>query len=270
MRTFLKKSSVPSVFPWMKSKTQAQLDGEKREQKRHESKVLRLAEQWSTDKAKKAEEEEENKLYADEAFHIAAEETRDFADSDCPPTAASPGVALTTGEAENLSEAINANNVCGTAATSCMRTNNSSCSLPSFFFPTAVGTTQDEASAQELERNPPIPNNIAEDDDGGNHSTSAGGAWQEPYLCVNAIKHSDKFVHFYTGLENYFVFLHAFWSLGDNVNHLKFAYSGKCDCISPENQFLLMLVKLRRHYPHTELARMFNVSNFTVQNVFVT
>ena len=103
----------------------------------------------------------------------------------------------------------------------------------------------------ELERNPPIPNNIAEDDDGGNHSTSAGGAWQEPYLCVNAIKHSDKFVHFYTGLENYFVFLHAFWSLGDNVNHLKFAYSGKCDCISPENQFLLMLVKLRRHYPHT-------------------
>ena len=56
MRTFLKKSAVPSVFPWMKSKTQAQLDGEKREQKRHESKVLRLAEQWSTDKANKDEE----------------------------------------------------------------------------------------------------------------------------------------------------------------------------------------------------------------------
>ena len=117
MRTFLKKPAVPSVFPWMKSKTQAQLDREKSEQKRHESQVLRLAEQWSTDKSKKAEEEEENKLYADEAFHIAAEETRDFADSDCPPTAASPGVALTTGEAENLSEAINANNVCGTVLT---------------------------------------------------------------------------------------------------------------------------------------------------------
>ena len=58
-------------------------------------------------------------------------------------------------------------------------------------------------------------------------------------ICVvNAIKHSDKFVHFYTGLENYSVFLHAFWSLGENFSHLKFAYSGRCDWISPENQFL--------------------------------
>ena len=75
MRTFLKKPAVPSVFPWMKSKTQAQLDREKREQKRHEteSKVLRLAEQRSTDRANKDEEEEENTLYAEEAFRTAAE-----------------------------------------------------------------------------------------------------------------------------------------------------------------------------------------------------
>lgn len=58
--------------------------------------------------------------------------------------------------------------------------------------------------------------------------------------------------------------------LGDNVDHLQYAYSERCDCITNENQFLLMLVKLRRHYPHFELARMFGVSVFTVQNVFVT
>ena len=40
--------------------------------------------------------------------------------------------------------------------------------------------------------------------------------------------------------------------------------------VTNENQFLLMLVKLRRRYPHFELARMFGVSVFTVQNVFVT
>ena len=70
-------------------------------------------------------------------------------------------------------------------------------------------TTQEEGHAQELERNP--PNNMAGDDDGGNHSTSAGAACQGPYMRVNAIKHSNRFAHFYTGLENYSVFLHAFW-----------------------------------------------------------
>ena len=67
------------------------------------------------------------------------------------------------------------------------------------------------------------------------------------------------------------MFLHAYWSLGNNVDHLQYAYSERCDCIiTNENQFLLMLVKLRRRYPHSELARLFGVSVFTVQNVFVT
>ena len=67
------------------------------------------------------------------------------------------------------------------------------------------------------------------------------------------------------------MFLHAYWSLGDNFDHLQYAYSERCDCIfTNENQFPLMLVKLRRHYPHFELARKFGVSVFTVQNVFVT
>ena len=38
------------------------------------------------------------------------------------------------------------------------------------------------------------------------------------------------------------MFLHAYWSLGDNFDHLQYAYSERCDCISNETQFLLMLV----------------------------
>ena len=52
-RTFLKKSAIPSVFSWMKSKTAAQLAREERELKRHEGKMMKLAEEWSTDQAKK-------------------------------------------------------------------------------------------------------------------------------------------------------------------------------------------------------------------------
>ena len=62
------------------------------------------------------------------------------------------------------------------------------------------------------------------------------------YLSVNAIKHSDKRLYFYTGLDNYNVFLHAYWSLGDNFDHLQYVYSERCDCISNETQFLSMLV----------------------------
>ena len=92
------------------------------------------------------------------------------------------------------------------------------------------------------------------------------------------------------------MFLHAYWSLGDNFDHLQYAYSERCDCISNETQFPPVVfwrlpfprtgrgfrvfsvnkisghiwVKLRRHYPHFALARMFGISVFTVQNVFVT
>ena len=68
---------------------------------------------------------------------------------------------------------------------------------------------------------------------------------QEPYLSVNAIKKSEKLVHFYTGLENFTIFMAAFQSLGDNVSCLKYAYSESCTCLSPDNQFLVMLVKLK-------------------------
>ena len=33
------------------------------------------------------------------------------------------------------------------------------------------------------------------------------------------------------------MFLHAYWSLGDNFDHLQYAYSERCDCISNETQF---------------------------------
>ncbi|KAK7106775.1 hypothetical protein V1264_017993 [Littorina saxatilis] len=92
----------------------------------------------------------------------------------------------------------------------------------------------------------------------------------QPYLSVEAIKHDNKLVHHYTGLETIYIFMHAFWSLGDAVDHLIYTYSSGCTALTPVNQFLLMLVKLRRYYPHFELGRMFGVSRFVVQKVFTT
>lgn len=95
-------------------------------------------------------------------------------------------------------------------------------------------------------------------------------AKKQPYLSVEAIRHDDKLVHHYTGLETYDIFMHAFWSLGDAVDHMNYNYSKGCIALTPVNQFLLMLVKLRRYYPHFELGRMFGVSEFVVQKVFTT
>ncbi|XP_070184167.1 uncharacterized protein [Littorina saxatilis] len=130
-------------------------------------------------------------------------------------------------------------------------------STDSYFFPTSSTTTSHEFGPQ-VETVQAC------------QGTKGINSVQQPYLCIDSIKHSDKFVHHYTGLESYSIFQHALWSLGENINCLKYAYSKSCACLSVENQFLLMLVKLRQHYPHIELARMFGVSEFTVQNVFVT
>ena len=88
---------------------------------------------------------------------------------------------------------------------------------------------------------------------------------KEPHLSIDAIKRSDKIVHFYTGLETYDVFSHKFWSLGDNFNHRSRHTLLDAKCLSSVNWLLFMLVKPRRHYLLLEFARILksSVSNFS-------
>lgn len=177
VRRFLKKTAVPGVFQWAKSKTTAQLRREERQRKRHEVEKVKAATQWATVKAEEAEEEEKNRLYACEEFHVVAEE--EVCSASC--------TLIANGEAESKSCSAY-NNVCS----------DSSCSTASFLFPTATVAT--EGNDRE---------NVCVHK--GNEAAPAG-IEKEPYLSVNAIKHSDKLLHFYTGLENYDVFLHAYLS----------------------------------------------------------
>ncbi|XP_059147573.1 uncharacterized protein LOC131935215 [Physella acuta] len=90
------------------------------------------------------------------------------------------------------------------------------------------------------------------------------------YLSFKRIKDNDKLVNHYTGLDSTATFFTVFWSLGRGVDKLNYIYTQSCECLCTHDQFLLMLVRLRHHYPVIELARMFDISSFTVQNIFIT
>lgn len=87
---------------------------------------------------------------------------------------------------------------------------------------------------------------------------------------IDISKLSDKQVHFYTGLECKEKFSMVYSSLGHGVNQLKYYYDCRTPSLSCENQFLLTLMKLRRHYPNEELAHMFDIDIRQVSNVFIT
>ena len=72
-----------------------------------------------------------------------------------------------------------------------------------------------------------------------------------------------------TGLESYTKFKFVFETLGPAAYDLNYPWS-QIDVLSPENQFLLTLVKLRKHYSNNELAMFFRVSEKTVSNTFTT
>ena len=59
------------------------------------------------------------------------------------------------------------------------------------------------------------------------------------------------------------MFLHAYWSLGDNFDHLQYAYSERCDCISNETQFP-PVVFWRLPFPRTGRGfRVFSVNKIS-------
>ena len=228
VRRFLKKTAVPSVFQWAKSKMTAQLRRERRRQKWHEVEKVKVAAQWATVKAEEAEEEEKNRLYACAEFHVVAGE--EVCSASCTLTA--------TAEAESESCSSGAYNVCS----------DSSCSTASFLFPTATVA--------------------AEGNDRENVCVCLRGMKQHQQgLRKNHIwvlTPSNILVNCCTSIQGLKIMMcfYMLTGLRETVDHLQYAYSERCDCISNENQFLLMLVKLGRHNPHFELARMFGVSVF--------
>jgi len=99
------------------------------------------------------------------------------------------------------------------------------------------------------------------------HATQTSAAF--PCLSVEKFVLDPAAIHYYTGLENYSKFCFVLSTLGPAAYCLNYRWR-QCNDISVENQFFLTLMKLRLHTPNFELSRMFDVSEFSVGNVFVT
>jgi len=84
------------------------------------------------------------------------------------------------------------------------------------------------------------------------------------YLC-----HDTPIIHFYTGLENYLKVQFVLATLYPAANCLIYLY-GPVAGISVEDQFFMVLIKLRQHKTNFELSRLFGISESDVYNVFCT
>ncbi|KAL4720645.1 hypothetical protein ACJJTC_001811 [Scirpophaga incertulas] len=76
-------------------------------------------------------------------------------------------------------------------------------------------------------------------------------------------------IHFYTGLENNDKFKLVLSTLCPMAYNLKYKGSQVIN-ISIEDQFLLMLIKLRRNKCDYELSKFFGISKTLVSNIFIT
>lgn len=100
-------------------------------------------------------------------------------------------------------------------------------------------------------------------------STSTGS------FCIeNLLSESKKDeLNFYTGFHNYEHFWLVFNVLGPAVNHLLYYPSGcamNVPILTPANEFLLAIVKLRRNMTNKELALKFDISEALVSRIFIT
>ena len=76
-------------------------------------------------------------------------------------------------------------------------------------------------------------------------------------------------IHFYTGLENYEKCIGVLHTLGSAAHELN-CYHGVKPTLSIEDQFFTTLVKLRQHKTNVEMSRMFETSEATITNIFIT
>jgi DDE superfamily endonuclease/Helix-turn-helix of DDE superfamily endonuclease len=89
-------------------------------------------------------------------------------------------------------------------------------------------------------------------------------------LSFEQLSGNSKLLHYYTGLEVADKLLAVFATLGPVVNNLSYYRTGSVVNISPINQFILMLAKLRQDLDYLPLSHLCGVSEFTAQNIFTT
>ena len=88
-------------------------------------------------------------------------------------------------------------------------------------------------------------------------------------ICVERYADNDAVIHMYTGLETFAKFMFVLASLGQAAAQLTYRW-GDRPKMSIENQFLMMLIKLRMYKSNEELAVCFKTSTNTVANIVFT
>ena len=91
-----------------------------------------------------------------------------------------------------------------------------------------------------------------------------------PFLSISNLNGDHQLLHYYTGLESTDKLMTVFATLGPAVNYLTYFRTQTVTGISPLNQFILMLAKLRQDLDYLPLARLCGISPFTAQNIFIT
>lgn len=92
---------------------------------------------------------------------------------------------------------------------------------------------------------------------------------KRPQITLEMLKEDDSALHFYTGLENFSRLTCAFQTLGPAAFKLNYFF-GPVYKPKVEDQFLLVLMKLRQRKCNYELAVMFGIEEKAVYNIFLT
>ena len=100
---------------------------------------------------------------------------------------------------------------------------------------------------------------------------------------IENIKNDNKLIHFYTGFDDYNVLEVCYKVLGASVNYLTYWNPGKSlshtqstvkgrpsRCLTPFNEFFLVLCRLRLGLLELDLAYRFSISQSTVSRICVT
>ena len=91
----------------------------------------------------------------------------------------------------------------------------------------------------------------------------------DPPMSIDRFTHNDEAVHHLTGLESYDKFVFVLSTLGPAAYNLNYRWKN-CQLISVPNQFFITLIKLRQHRSNYDLGLMFDISEYSVGNIFVT
>ena len=87
-------------------------------------------------------------------------------------------------------------------------------------------------------------------------------------LSIEELSLNSKMLHYYTGLEDYDCFQFALSTLGPN--RFRLIYRGTVPTISIENQFLVVLLRLRRYMSYLEISYLMSISEKVVSSIIIT